>query len=140
VQARRFLAHVLAEAHHNAEFVRVDAEEEGIPGDDSNCHRTGKEQERTGNAAAAAHGLLHLILAALQNFFEIRGLSAAAPATAAARALAPRSTAAASGAPFPATATTLIAPGHRFFSLSVGLVRKSLERWLLAQRIKVASA
>ena len=100
VQARRLLAHELAEAHDDAELVGVDAEEERVPGDDGARPRRSEEDERTGNAAAVHH-LLHAVLAALQHVLEVGGLAA--------RSLAPR---AAAAFPAAATATALIAPGH----------------------------
>ncbi len=73
MKSRRLLAHELAEAHHDAELIGIDAEKERVPGDDYTTHDRGQEHERPGYAAAV-HDLLHAVLAAFQHFLEIRGL------------------------------------------------------------------
>ncbi len=115
MEARFGLADILAEAHDDTELVLVDAEEEGIPGDDEGRCNEAQEYERAGNAAAV-HDLAHAILAALQHILEIRGLIAGtlAPRALVAWALSPGTSAAAASSASRATATTtLIAPGHK---------------------------
>ena len=104
MQARRILLDELAEAHDNAELVRIDAEGKCLPGDDGAGNDGNEEQQRAGDAAAV-HDLLDLVLAPFQHLLEIGRLSATAGA------LAPRPTAVAAAA-LPAAAATLIVPGH----------------------------
>ena len=104
MQARRILLDELAEAHDDAQLVRIDAEGECLPGDDGAGDDGHEKQQRTGNAAAM-HDLLDLVLTPFQHFFEIGRLPAAA------RTLAPRPAAVAAAA-LPAAAATLIVPGH----------------------------
>src|SRR6185436_16246163 len=84
MQTGRLAADRLAEAHDDAELVGIDAEGEGA------------RQPR-----ATRHHLLELVLAALEQLFQIRLLRTAR------RSLAPRTAASAAAAP------TLITPGHK---------------------------
>ena len=93
VQARRLLRDRLAEAHDDAELVGVDAEGEGVEGDDRRHHDRDQEHERARQARAARHHLLELVLAALQQLLEIGLVVRAARGP-----LAPRTAAAASAA------------------------------------------
>ena len=103
VQTRRLAADRLAEAHDDAELIGIDAEGEGIEGDNRRRHHRQQEHERARQPRAARHHLLELVLAALQQLFQIRLILGAAR-----RSLAPWASAAASAAAAP----TLITPGH----------------------------
>ena len=70
VQARLHLAHLLAEAHHHADLVGLDAEEPGQePQHDGAEHQ--HQETAAAQIAARQHGL-ELVLAAAQQFFEVR--------------------------------------------------------------------
>ncbi len=105
MQARAFLTIDLAEAHDNAEFVRVDTECEGQERNECNRNGRDQEQERTGNSRTARHDLLQAIPTALEQLFKIGLLSRAA----ARGPLPPRSALA-------ATAAALITPRHLYFA------------------------
>jgi len=82
VQPWRLASHGLAEAQDDAEFVRVDAEGEGVEGGDGHDHHDGEEDERAGETAAARHGLLNFVLTAPEQVFEVaRRAATASPAT-----------------------------------------------------------
>src|SRR5436190_12630439 len=71
VQAGRLLLSNFAEAHDHAELIGAHAEGEGIKADDSRQHHDHEERERTGQAGAARHHLLELILTSFEQLFEI---------------------------------------------------------------------
>ena len=77
VEAGRQLAHILAEAQHDAELVGIDAHGEAEKADQRDQHRGDQHRERAAHAAAR-HGLAQAVLAAAQNLFEV-GLLAGPP-------------------------------------------------------------
>src|SRR6185295_3645954 len=106
VQPRRLRPRRLTEEHNDAEFIGVDAKRKGIKGQYRCRHHGDQKHQRSRQARATGHHLLQLVLATLQDFFEV-GLMMGTPARG---ALTPRSAAPASSA---APTATLVAPRHR---------------------------
>ena len=101
VQARLHLAHFLAEAQHHAEFIRLDPEEAGkTPKRD----RRKREQRKAAAAEIAARQkAAQFVLAAAQDFLEIRRRRPGRLRSGAPRPLAART---------PWATATLIGPWH----------------------------
>src|SRR5262249_42771618 len=86
VQAWWLASHGFAEAHDYAGLVWVDAEGKGEECGNGYGHHGEEEEERAGTTAAARHGLLDLVLTALEQVFEVARRTATAPLA----AIAPR--------------------------------------------------
>ena len=72
MQTWRLHSDGLTKKHDNAEFVWLDGEGEGVEADDSRGQRRDQEEEGpAGEASATRHKLLDLVLAALEELFEV---------------------------------------------------------------------
>jgi hypothetical protein len=99
IEAGGKLTHIFAEAEHDAELVRVDANGEAKKAHQRRHHDRKQHRERPAHPSAR-YGLAEAVLAPAQNLFEVRLLART-------RARAPRPSASA----LPAAAS-LIAPRH----------------------------
>jgi hypothetical protein len=68
---RRFLMHVLPKRFHRIRHYGAHAEGEGVEGEDGHDHHADQKDEGASGAGAALQYLVELVLAALQQLFEV---------------------------------------------------------------------
>ena len=112
IQSRLHLAHVLAEAQHHAEFVRLNPEEAGKS--PQRQHRQSQQRKAPAAEAVARQEAAQFVLAAAENLLQVRRRGAARRL----RSRAPGALTARN--PRTATAAALIAPWHRNVSRQTG--------------------